>query len=177
MGKTKQDLPINLFESVMQVVKDVPAMTFVDREFKIEATEPERITVDNIVKGGGGNSSGSTLVLHMKDLHNSVQKLTQRMRLLEQYLVMIQNGELPPHSETLQEISAVCNSLPVADSLHFQNDFQSEYDDAKLIAFLASITKGTATLGEVQGKVKDYVAGAKKGSNSSEQQLSAMLLE
>ena len=42
-------------------------------------------------------------------------------------------------------------------SPEFDAEFAQEHDDAKLISYLASITKGAATLGEIQRKVRGFM--------------------
>lgn len=43
----------------MQVVREQPQLVFVDVPFHTEATEPERIAVDHVVKTGAGSGSGA----------------------------------------------------------------------------------------------------------------------
>jgi COP9 signalosome complex subunit 6 len=158
------ELPVRMFESVMQVVREQPQLVFVDVPFHIEATEPERIAVDHVVKTGAGSGSeggaaSSALRSHLGDLHNSVGMLTKRMRVLEAYLRATREGKVPRDHAVLREIAALCNSLPVVDSPEFEAGFAAELEDAKLIAYLATVVKGTGVLAEVQKKL----AAAKEG--------------
>lgn len=162
-----KELPIKIFESVMQVINDIPAMTFVDVDFNIEASEPERITVDIISKQGNGNSSNSNLSLQLLDLKNSVQSLTERMRLIEKYLIMIRENPDKVNYEILHQISAICNSLPIIDSEEFDLEFNNEYLDAHLIAHLASMNKIALSIGETQQKVNDISIEYKKSKRKN----------
>eukprot|EP00514_Thraustochytrium_sp_LLF1b_P006081 CAMPEP_0184529072 /NCGR_PEP_ID=MMETSP0198_2-20121128/12165_1 /TAXON_ID=1112570 /ORGANISM="Thraustochytrium sp., Strain LLF1b" /LENGTH=295 /DNA_ID=CAMNT_0026921031 /DNA_START=40 /DNA_END=927 /DNA_ORIENTATION=- len=135
-----KELPVKMYESVMQMANDVPRMIFVDLEFHIEATEPERITVDKIIKGS--TSQGSSLEYQLGDLHNSVSMLSKKMRGLLGVLERIKRGEIPMDHEFLREISTICNRLPVVDSEQFEQDFNTEMDDALLVTLMAKVTNG-----------------------------------
>jgi COP9 signalosome complex subunit 6 len=164
LQQSTTELPVRMFESVMQVKDEQPQLVFVDVPFHIEATEPERIAVDHVVKTGAGAGSeggaaSSALRSHLGDLHNSVGMLSKRMRVLEAYLRATRENKVPWDHAVLREIAALCNSLPVVDAPQFEAGFAAELEDAKLIAYLATVVKGTGVLAEVQKKV----AGAKEG--------------
>ncbi len=149
----------------MQVVREQPQLVFVDVPFHIEATEPEGIAVDHVVKTGAGSvwqrggAASSALRSHLGDLHNSVGMLTKRVRVLEAYLRATREGKVPRDHAALREIAALWNSLPVVDSPKFEAGFATELEDAKLIAHLTTVVKGTGVLAEVQKKM----AAAKEG--------------
>jgi len=150
-----KELPVKMFESITQVINDVPAMTFVDIEFSIETVEPERITVDHIVKDGGDTGSRvSPLVRNLGELQNSVSMLTKRVRCLEKYLRLVKAGEIPVDHVLLREISGICNTLPLHNSQAFDDEFQKEYNDTLLIRHLATLTKGVAATLTLQKDLK-----------------------
>lgn len=159
-----KELPIKVFESVVQVVRDLPTAIFVDVDFQIETVESERITIDHIVKGGGQNSEASSLTQHLGDLHNSVEMLTKRMRLLERYVRASKSGEVPRNGDVLRDIASLCNRLPVVDAAIFQEPFDKELEDAQLLTYLAMLTKATGSLKEMEAKVHKVLDARKSPS-------------
>lgn len=82
--------------------------------------------------------------------------------------VSIAAGEFKPTPAVLRQISALCHRMPTLDTSSFQKDHLSvrvwcrlsgcvlmcgcivqEYNDAVLVAYLASLTRSTQTLNDV----------------------------
>jgi len=162
-----KELPIKMLEAVMQVIGETPTMIFVDVDFQIDTVEPERITIDHIVKGGGARSvRESSLVPSLEDLVNAVEMLTKRMRVLEKYVTMSREGKVPKNHAILREIAAVSQRLPVIQLDAFDNGFRSEFNDAQLVTYLAMLTKATAAASDVHSKVVTFLDGAKVSGSS-----------
>ncbi|GBG34846.1 Eukaryotic translation initiation factor 3 subunit F [Hondaea fermentalgiana] len=163
-----KELPIKVVEAVMQVIEEVPTMIFVDMEFQIDTVEPERITIDHIVKGGGARSAReSSLVPSLEDLVNAVQMIAKRMRILESYVRKTRSGELPKNHAILREIAAVSQHLPVLQMDAFDQSFRTELDDAQLVTYLAMLTKASAAISDVQSKVSLLTAAQRVGVPAS----------
>jgi len=78
--------------------------------------------------------------------------LTLRIKLLLSYLEAVKNGKAPRDQSILRRVASLCNQLPAIDTQSFKQDFLNEYNDALLITYLASITKGTNTTNELIDK-------------------------
>ncbi len=50
-------------------------------------------------------------------------------------------GKIPFNHQIVRKVASVCNQLPTIETQAFKDDFTSEYSDALLVAYLASITK------------------------------------
>jgi len=148
-----KDLPIYLFESELRMLEDKPTTLFVKVSYKIETGEAERIGVDQVARitpGGGG--SGSNLTAHLLGVHNAISMLNVRVKLLLRYLESVKSGSIPADHGTLRRVASLCNQLPATDTPQFKQDFINEYNDALMITYLASITKGTNGINDLIDK-------------------------
>jgi len=78
--------------------------------------------------------------------------LSSRIKLLKQYLDVIKSGKVPVDQSLLRRIGSICDQLPAIDSASFKQDFINEYNDALVITYLSSITKGTAATNDLIDK-------------------------
>jgi len=69
--------------------------------------------------------------------------LSMRIKILLQYLESAKSGKAPRDHGLMRRIASLCHQLPAIDTPGFKLDFLNEYNDALLITYLASITKGT----------------------------------
>jgi len=53
----------------------------------------------------------------------------------------------------LRRIVSLVNQLPAIDTLQFQQEFINEYNDALMITYLASMTKGANTINDMIDKL------------------------
>jgi len=143
--KTTKELPISIYESELHMIDDKPTNLFVKVPYKIETGEAERIAVDHVARitpsGTGGDAS--MLAPHLLGVHNAIHMLSMRIKILLQYLESAKSGKAPRDPGLLRRIASLCNQLPAIDNKTFKVDFLQEYNDALLITYLASITKGT----------------------------------
>ena len=70
-------------------------------------------------------------------------------------------------NELLRDIKGICNRLPTVDSEPFRKDFVSEYNDAVLVNFLASITKSADTMNSLISKFGAAMEGNTKRAGPS----------
>ena len=68
--------------------------------------------------------------------------LDRQVDVLLRFLQAMKNGEAPLDHNLLRHISSICNQLPVMKSEHFNAAFTQEYNDALLVSYLATLTKG-----------------------------------
>jgi len=153
IATAQRDLPIGIFESELRMVEDTPTQLFVKVPYKIETGEAERISVDHIARitpSGGG--TGSALVSHMTAVHNAISMLNQRIKILYAFIEASKSGKIPMDHSLLRRIQSLVNQLPAIDTAQFQQEFINEYNDALLITYLASMTKGANTINEMIDK-------------------------
>jgi len=152
--KTTKELPISIYESELHMIDDKPTNLFVKVAYKIETGEAERIAVDHVarISQSGSYGDGSQLAPHMMGVHNAIQMLSMRIKILLQYLESAKKGDAPRDHGLLRRVASLCYQLPAIDSKSFKADFLNEYNDALVIAYLASITKGTSASNDLIDK-------------------------
>jgi len=133
------------------MVEDNPTNLFVKVPYKVETGEAERIAVDHVAKitPTGGSGQGSMLSAHLLGVHNAISMLSMRIKILQTFLDATKNGKVPRDHSILRRIASLCHQLPTIDTEQFKNDFINEYNDALLITYLSSITKGTNATNEL----------------------------
>ena len=143
-----------MYESVVHMLNDSPTAVFVPVEYKIETSEVERITAEVATSFTVGESGGDSLKkLHAK-LRNSLDMLSTRVEVIERFLMKTQSGEIKKNHVLLRSIGSICKQLPVVDDNgEFQEEFDKEYQDALLVAYLANLTKGVNVLSQCFSKV------------------------
>lgn len=148
-----RELPISFFETT--VVKgakdDKPSLVFTKVAYRVETTEAERIAVDQLQNISTGGKS--LLTSHLSTLHSAVKMLNLRIKTIVNYLKATQSGQFPERDEAiLRQINGLCQQLPAIDTDKFKEDFLTEYNDALLVTYLASITKTSNALNEMLEK-------------------------
>uniref|UniRef100_M4B700 COP9 signalosome complex subunit 6 n=1 Tax=Hyaloperonospora arabidopsidis (strain Emoy2) TaxID=559515 RepID=M4B700_HYAAE len=147
---TKKKLPISLFESELHMLNGVPKMIFVKAPFKIETSETEGIAIDHISKITPiGDASKSSLHPYLGNVRDAVKMLDRQIDVLLCFLQAIKSGEAPMDHNLLRHISSICNQLPAMQSEHFDAAFTLEFNDALLVSYLATLTKGTTNVNTV----------------------------
>lgn len=153
-----KDLPIQVWELVVGNGSNRPA-TFVEVAHRIETTDVERITVDNLSRltvNDGGGKSGAAVESSLRQSVNSVvgalQMLKERIGVLRLYLQQVQAGKIPTDHALLREIHAVCAMLPVMDDPGFQRQIGESVNDVLLLTYLATLTKASAALNQLVDK-------------------------
>lgn len=147
-----KDLPITIYESELHIVDDIPKIAFVGVAYKIETGEAERIAVDHIAHVTAATTAGSMLTTHLQGMGNAIKMLTLRITVLMNYLEGTKKGQVTVDHSLLRHIGALCDQLPAIDTQQFKGDFISEYNDALLVTYLASITKGASQVNDLVDK-------------------------
>jgi len=132
----------------------------VEVPIRVETTDVERIAVDNIARldmnesnnTGSGPVMESSLRQNFSGVAGAIVMLKDKVNVLQAYLQAVQAGKIPPDFALIRDITSICNMLPALDTPQFNNDLMVQYNDTLLIAYLASMTKGTATLNEIVEK-------------------------
>eukprot|EP00303_Exanthemachrysis_gayraliae_P008677 CAMPEP_0206006886 /NCGR_PEP_ID=MMETSP1464-20131121/5435_1 /ASSEMBLY_ACC=CAM_ASM_001124 /TAXON_ID=119497 /ORGANISM="Exanthemachrysis gayraliae, Strain RCC1523" /LENGTH=285 /DNA_ID=CAMNT_0053380373 /DNA_START=25 /DNA_END=882 /DNA_ORIENTATION=+ len=150
-----QDLPIVIYESVMHIVNDNPTMQLEEASYKIHSIDSERISVDHVanISSTGDGPEGAALVSHLHGQRSAVKMLSDRIQVVQAYLVAVQRGDIPADQAVLRQINGLCNSLPTAAaSGKFSEDFLRDYVDTLMVTFLTSVTQSTGTINDVIDK-------------------------
>jgi len=125
-------------------------MLFSKVQYKIETGEAERIAVDHVAHvTPTGGEAGSQLTAHLMGTHNAIKMLHTKIKILKKFLEATAAGEVKPDHGLLRQIAGLCNLLPAIDTEAFKEDFFNEYNDALLVTYLSSITKGASMINDM----------------------------
>ncbi|OJA20429.1 hypothetical protein AZE42_09472 [Rhizopogon vesiculosus] len=146
---TGQTLPFKAYEPTIEIRDKKTRSVFIEAPYKVETGEAERIAVDWTAKGGGGSTS---LESHLQTQRAAVKMLHERILVLVQYVTNVVAGQVPTDHTTLRSLSALVASLPASENKGFREEFDTEYEDVQLTAFLSSLTKSTNILNDLVDK-------------------------
>jgi len=146
----QRDLPMKMFELSLAIVEGRPKSSFKSVGFTIQTSEIERIGVDHLANIS--RSGTSLLQGHLSSVHSSIKMLNSRITILKNYLQSVKSGELVADPSVLREIMSIAQQLPAIDSNEFKVEFLSEYNDALLLTYLASMTKSSVATQEMLEK-------------------------
>jgi len=148
-----RDLPCTMFTEVVSVSGDKVNAEFVPSPFKIESEEAERVTAVHCAKViSQVDTNTSTVTPHYSTLQQAVTTLNQRLKVVHQFLKDTKEGKIKTDHAVLRQIKGMCNRLPAANALDFKESFVSEYNDALLVTYLASVTKSANIVNDVVDK-------------------------
>merc|ERR1712142_1413994 len=157
------DLPITVYESVIDIVDGKATMLFVELPFSLATEEAERIGVDHVARVStvGASSSGnadaadagpSLVSDHLTAQYSAIKMLHSRVKLIMDYVKAVDEGTLKGNHEILRDIKSLVHRLPLMDNPEFQSDYAVQCNDVTLITYLGSITKGCNTVNQFVGK-------------------------
>eukprot|EP00794_Sanderia_malayensis_P010995 gene10995-12158_t len=147
------ELPISIFESVIDLVDNEPRMLFVDVPYTLATEEAERIGVDHVAKvSSAGNTDISSAAEHLQSQHSAIKMLFNRVKTILEYVKAVKAGEVPMNHEIIRDCLSLCQRLPVIDSAQFKEEFFDQCNDVMLMTYLASITKGCNTANDFINK-------------------------
>lgn len=148
-----RDLPCTMLSEVIHVSGDKITAEFVPSAYKIESEEAERVTAVHCAKViSQVDTNTSTVTPHYSALQQAVTTLNQRLKVVHQFLKDTKEGKIKTDHAILRQIKGMCNRLPAANALDFKEGFVSEYNDALLVTYLASITKSANIVNDVVDK-------------------------
>lgn len=152
LSKTS-DLPVSVFESVIDLVNGEATMLFVELPYTLATEEAERIGVDHIARVSGTEATtSSTVTQHLSAQHSAIKMLHSRVRLVLQYIKAVEAGDIPKNHEILREAYSLCHRLPILNTQRFQQEFYNQCNDIALITYLGTITKGCNTINQFVNK-------------------------
>jgi len=162
-GKT---LPLTVYEERTHVVGDHTSSEFVRAEYTVQADEAERITVTHCAKVVNQEETGSAAVSHYTTMIKATESLKARVAAVHAFLADVQAGKISlahgQQQQILRDIKGLCHRLPVMAEDKFRSDLLGEYNDALLVTYLSSMTKGSQLLADVQEKFNVVHAAAER---------------
>ncbi|KXN83613.1 COP9 signalosome complex subunit 6 [Leucoagaricus sp. SymC.cos] len=144
-----QTLPFKAYEPSIEIKERTSRSVFIEVPYKVETGEAERIAVDWTAKGGG---SGTSLDSHLQTQRSAVKMLHERILVLVKYVTDVIAGQAPKDHATLRSLAALVASLPATENKAFRHEFNTEYEDVQLTAFLSSLTKSSNILNDLVDK-------------------------
>ncbi|CAO3647773.1 unnamed protein product [Mucor hiemalis] len=151
----EREFPIDIYESIIDMVDENTRLAFVKSSYKVETGEAECIAVDHVAKPSSSSSDtglGNTLIAHLTTQRNAIAMLNSRIQFLHQYLQDTKSGVIPMDHDIIRQISSICARSPVLEKQAFKEQFSTEYNDVLLVAYLASITKGLNSVNDLVDK-------------------------
>ncbi|CCM01623.1 uncharacterized protein FIBRA_03684 [Fibroporia radiculosa] len=146
---TAQPLPIKAYEPTIEIRDRKSRSVFVEAPYTVETGEAERIAVDWTAKGGEGDNS---LESHLNSQRAAVKMLHERILVLVKYVGDVIAGQAEKDHATLRSLSALVASLPANEHKGFREEFDTEYEDVQLTAYLAALTKSANILNDLVDK-------------------------
>ncbi|KAH9611847.1 hypothetical protein KSS87_019526 [Heliosperma pusillum] len=166
----QKDLPVTIYESELHVIDNIPQLIFVRSSYNIETVEAERISVDHVahLKPSDGGSAATQLAAHLTGIHSAIKMLNSRIRVLHQYLLAMEKGEIPCENALMRQVSSLVRRLPAIESSKFQDDFLMEYNDTLLVTYLAMLTNSSSAMNELVDKINTaYDRHSRRGGRSA----------
>ncbi|GAA6060312.1 hypothetical protein JCM10212_002953 [Sporobolomyces blumeae] len=174
---SSKDLPVTVYETVLEPSdKGEPEPVFVKVEYDVETGEAEKVAVDEVSKvhqddaaSAGGSGNTASLVATLASQRNALSMLSSRVALIIQYLEALSTGQAKRDDETLRQIQALVSGLKgqVGKGGELEQEFMTEYNDALLTTYLASLTKQLMTANELLDKQTLIVASSASNTGSS----------
>ncbi|KAK7064535.1 COP9 signalosome complex subunit 6 [Favolaschia claudopus] len=144
-----QNLPFKAYEPTIELRDRKSRSVYIEVPYKVETGEAERIAVDWTARGGG---SGTSLESHLQTQRAAVKMLHDRIMVLVKYVSDVVAGQAVKDHATLRSLSALIASLPATENSAFREEFETEYEDVQLTAFLSSLTKSANILNDLVDK-------------------------
>lgn len=149
------DLPVYIYESVIDLINGDVTMLFIELEFSLATEEAERIGVEHIAKHSSNDTQvQSTVADHLNTQYSAISLLNNRIRVIYEYVKAVKENKnnVKKNNEILRDIQSLCNRLPVMNSPNFYKEFYTLYNDVTWISYLGVITQGSNTLNQYINK-------------------------
>ncbi|XP_069176025.1 COP9 signalosome complex subunit 6 isoform X1 [Procambarus clarkii] len=141
------DLPVSIYESVLDLVNGAPTMLLVELQYTLATEEAERIGVDHVARMSSHDTQESSLVAeNLQAQYSAIKMLASRVRLIAEYVRASQRGEVEFNHEILRQVNALAHRLPVLNSDKFRGEFYNQCNDVALMSYLGTITKCCNTM-------------------------------
>ncbi|XP_041974512.1 COP9 signalosome complex subunit 6 [Aricia agestis] len=149
-GRKGDQLPVTLYESVIDVVNGRATMLLAPLTYTLAAEEAERIGVDHVARVSSGEAALNSLVAeNLTAQRSAIKMLVCRVRAVLATVRAIRDGVLPPQPETLREARSLANRLPLITSQQFRTQFYHQCNDVALMTYLGTITKSCNAINQL----------------------------
>ncbi|GAA5929012.1 hypothetical protein JCM3775_006711 [Rhodotorula graminis] len=177
-----KDLPVAIYESVIELVDDAPEPVFVPCAYEIVTGEAERVAVEGVSRPEEGTEGGAggSLILTLTTQRAALAMLADRIAVVVRYLEAVTRGEARADNETMRGIAALLGSLLASGEGEgeragegagagagegegrrgegevrkegLRGEFMTEYNDVLLTTYLATLTKQLQTANNLLDK-------------------------
>jgi COP9 signalosome complex subunit 6 len=118
------DLPLNIYETVIDIVDNELKMFFIELEYSIATEEAERIGVDHIAKYSYGNTMlQSAVAENLNAQYSAINLLNNRINVMYEYVKCVKQNKLVRNNEILREIRSLCHRLPIIKNENFYKQY------------------------------------------------------
>jgi COP9 signalosome complex subunit 6 len=160
--RDSEKLPIDIYESVIQVINNITQYQFKPVQYSIDSTSAERLAVDNVYRAGISTGQGSEYIANLENFEIAVRLFRRR---LETILRMIQtNPAISRDQRIIRELQGICNKLAANQSATFNQEFNREISEEMLAINLSVITKSSNLLMELMDKYDNTVPSSTERS-------------
>lgn len=153
MSRNVDQMPIKLYESVIDIVQGEATMLFVPLTYTLATEEAERIGVDHVARMSTNEAGENSVVAeHLIAQHSAIKMLHYRVKLVLAYVKAVESGILKPNHEILREAYSLSQRLPVVQSEQFRQEFYTQCNDVGLITYLGAITRACNDMNQLVSK-------------------------
>lgn len=158
-------LPLAIFESEAHSGNDnFVSEVFVNLPFRLETTQMEKITVDQITKQGPMDGVSAAEVQN-QTLVTSLTILKEKIRVIISALEkMVQSGNID--NNLVRRANQICQQLPAIDSTKFNDFYQNEFMNCMMTNYLGAAAKSSSAvleLNEMYTKIYNQHGGMRGG--------------
>jgi len=119
----------------------------------VVSTPAEKIGIDHIARVvPQGESASKQLTSHLGGVHGSIEKLSEGIEIICEYLQGVKSGKIKKDQALLRQVQSLCNRLNVCKTEESPQALLTEYNDVLLVTYLASLSKTCNTSNEVVEK-------------------------
>ncbi|PWZ01369.1 Mov34-domain-containing protein [Testicularia cyperi] len=156
------ELPIKVYESVVELIHGEATSFFVPATYRIDTGEAERIAIDHASKAGAGSGADaeSTVLTGIQTQHSAISKLGDRISQVLKYLESVRSGAATWDYEAMRQIQTVSANLPVTVLPELKNELLKEHNDVLLTSYLSILTESLHTMNELTDKFEVVQAAA-----------------
>jgi len=152
-GQAASELPVSLYESVIDMVNLQARMLFVRLPYTLATEEAERIGLDHVARiVGSTDGVGSRAADHLMAQHSAIKMLANRVRLVLEYVQAVERGDLPHNHEIMRQVRALSHRLPVLEPGRFRPEYYTQCNDVALMALLGAVMKSANNLNQFVNK-------------------------
>ncbi|XP_055594080.1 COP9 signalosome complex subunit 6 [Uranotaenia lowii] len=152
-SRNMNQLPISLYESVIDIVQGDTVMLFVPLSYTLATEEAERIGVDHVARMTTNDSDENSVVAeHLMAQHNAIKMLHSRVKIVLAYIRAVESGQLETNQEILRGAYSLSRRLPVIQNPAFKEEFYTQSNDVGLITYLGALTKVSNDMNQLVNK-------------------------